>query len=374
MGAVLGTDVVVTGHSLGRNKLDHLLKSGVCVRICVCICVHVYAVCARARACARITVSPSGHWTCTGCCGARSAVFNRCRPVIPHTLFYAGAMARAEIEENYAISRRIEAEERCLDNALMVFTSTQQVRVGAGRVAARLNSAALNPPDQCCPPMSACGGQEGLHLPILTQSLPPFSYCRHLIQYNTRRKLHNICAPLRFPPPPPPPPSYHSFLLNPTPPHPTTTRPHPYPHPHGPSTPPPYPPPPPMQEIDEQWGLYDGYHPDLARILRFRRSQGRHMPLVKVIPPGLEISNLKASAGDVCVCARARARVCVSTCMYVGGGGGCRRVREWVGWAPPSDIEAFAIFISPAPALFCLGWSGGKGGLLGHRSAGCSSK
>ena len=38
----------------------------------------------------------------------------------------AGSMTRAEIEQSYAIGRRIEAEERCLDNAMMVFTSTQQ--------------------------------------------------------------------------------------------------------------------------------------------------------------------------------------------------------------------------------------------------------
>lgn len=35
-------------------------------------------------------------------------------------------MSRAEIEAGYAISRRIEAEERALDAALLVFTSTQQ--------------------------------------------------------------------------------------------------------------------------------------------------------------------------------------------------------------------------------------------------------
>ena len=35
-------------------------------------------------------------------------------------------MTRREIEDLYAIGRRIEAEERCLDNALMVFTSTRQ--------------------------------------------------------------------------------------------------------------------------------------------------------------------------------------------------------------------------------------------------------
>lgn len=62
------------------------------------------------------------------------------------------------------------------------------------------------------------------------------------------------------------------------------------------------------QEIDEQWGLYDGYSPHLARVLRFRRAYGRHMPLMKVSPPGLDFSNLKASAAgwgclSACVCA-----------------------------------------------------------------------
>lgn len=112
MCATLDSPLVVTGHSLGRNKLEHLLSSG--------------------------------------------------------------AMTRAEIEATYAISRRIEAEERCLDVAAMVYTSTQQ-------------------------------------------------------------------------------------------------------------------------EVDEQWGLYDGYQPTLARVLRFRHSYGRHMPAMKVSPPGLDFSNLKVS-------------------------------------------------------------------------------
>lgn len=112
MSSSLDVHMVMTGHSLGRNKLEHLLASG--------------------------------------------------------------AMTRTEIEEAYAISRRIEAEERCLDNALMVFTSTKQ-------------------------------------------------------------------------------------------------------------------------EVDEQWGLYDGYKPQLSRVLRFHRTLGRHMPSMKVIPPGLDFSNLKVS-------------------------------------------------------------------------------
>jgi hypothetical protein len=38
----------------------------------------------------------------------------------------AGTMSKAEIEDSYKISRRIEGEERGLDYATMVFTSTQQ--------------------------------------------------------------------------------------------------------------------------------------------------------------------------------------------------------------------------------------------------------
>ncbi|GBF97791.1 sucrose phosphate synthase [Raphidocelis subcapitata] len=64
MSFTLGSDMVLTGHSLGRNKLDHLLKSR--------------------------------------------------------------TMTRREIEATYAISRRIEGEERSLDAAALVFASTQQ--------------------------------------------------------------------------------------------------------------------------------------------------------------------------------------------------------------------------------------------------------
>ena len=37
-----------------------------------------------------------------------------------------GTISKPEIEKTYKISRRIEAEERGLDSAMMVFTSTQQ--------------------------------------------------------------------------------------------------------------------------------------------------------------------------------------------------------------------------------------------------------
>ena len=38
----------------------------------------------------------------------------------------AGTLTRQQIEETYNISTRIEAEEQCLDTAMLVFTSTQQ--------------------------------------------------------------------------------------------------------------------------------------------------------------------------------------------------------------------------------------------------------
>ncbi|KAK9809313.1 hypothetical protein WJX73_004061 [Symbiochloris irregularis] len=110
MTSTLGVDMALTGHSLGRNKLEHLLNSG--------------------------TVS------------------------------------KAEIESTYKISRRIEAEERSLEGATMVFTSTQQ-------------------------------------------------------------------------------------------------------------------------EIDEQWGLYNSFDAKIERTLRQRRRDGRHMPHMVVIPPGLDFSSLK---------------------------------------------------------------------------------
>ncbi|GBF90940.1 sucrose-phosphate synthase-like [Raphidocelis subcapitata] len=110
MSFTLGSDMVLTGHSLGRNKLDHLLKSR--------------------------------------------------------------TMSRREIEAAYAVTRRIEGEERALDAASLVFTSTQQ-------------------------------------------------------------------------------------------------------------------------EVKDQWGLYDGYNAALARILQDRPRAGRHFPVMAVIPPGLDFSNLK---------------------------------------------------------------------------------
>ena len=47
-------------------------------------------------------------------------------PVASLLSHISGTMSRKEIEASYAISRRIEGEERALDAAVMVFTSTLQ--------------------------------------------------------------------------------------------------------------------------------------------------------------------------------------------------------------------------------------------------------
>ncbi|KAH7428194.1 hypothetical protein KP509_10G080000 [Ceratopteris richardii] len=57
------------------------------------------------------------------------------------------------------------------------------------------------------------------------------------------------------------------------------------------------------QEIEEQWGLYDGFDVKLERILRLRirkglSCHGRFMPRMVVIPPGMDFSNMIPDAGD----------------------------------------------------------------------------
>ncbi|KAK9095800.1 hypothetical protein Sjap_021297 [Stephania japonica] len=52
------------------------------------------------------------------------------------------------------------------------------------------------------------------------------------------------------------------------------------------------------QEIEEQWGLYDGFDVKLERKLRVRRRRGvsclgRYMPRMVVIPPGMDFSYVK---------------------------------------------------------------------------------
>ncbi len=47
--------------------------------------------------------------------------------------------------------------------------------------------------------------------------------------------------------------------------------------------------------MNEQWGLYDGFDPKLEPVLRTMRRPGRHMPIMNVVPPGLDFTNLKVS-------------------------------------------------------------------------------
>ncbi|KAG0560445.1 hypothetical protein M758_10G176100 [Ceratodon purpureus] len=59
------------------------------------------------------------------------------------------------------------------------------------------------------------------------------------------------------------------------------------------------------QEIEEQWGLYDGFDVKLERVLRARARRGvschgRYMPRMVVIPPGMDFSNvIVQEAGDI---------------------------------------------------------------------------
>lgn len=51
------------------------------------------------------------------------------------------------------------------------------------------------------------------------------------------------------------------------------------------------------QEVEEQWGLYDGFDVKLERVLRARARRGvnchgRHMPRMAVIPPGMDFSSV----------------------------------------------------------------------------------
>ena len=45
------------------------------------------------------------------------------------------------------------------------------------------------------------------------------------------------------------------------------------------------------------WILMCRYDTKLENVLRYRRSTGRHMPFMNVIPPGLDFSSLKVSKG-----------------------------------------------------------------------------
>jgi sucrose-phosphate synthase len=56
------------------------------------------------------------------------------------------------------------------------------------------------------------------------------------------------------------------------------------------------------QEVEEQWGLYDGFDPMVERKLRVRRRRGlsclgRYMPRMVVIPPGMDFSYVDKEDG-----------------------------------------------------------------------------
>ncbi|KAG6731180.1 hypothetical protein I3842_01G116700 [Carya illinoinensis] len=58
------------------------------------------------------------------------------------------------------------------------------------------------------------------------------------------------------------------------------------------------------QEIDEQWGLYDGFDVKLEKVLRARARRGvnchgRYMPRMVVIPPGMDFSNVVVNEDDI---------------------------------------------------------------------------
>ncbi|KAI3798149.1 hypothetical protein L1987_33418 [Smallanthus sonchifolius] len=57
------------------------------------------------------------------------------------------------------------------------------------------------------------------------------------------------------------------------------------------------------QEVDEQWGLYDGFDVKLEKVLRARARQGvdchgRFMPRMAVIPPGMDFSKVIQEANE----------------------------------------------------------------------------
>ncbi|CAI5501725.1 unnamed protein product, partial [Closterium sp. Naga37s-1] len=182
----LNVPMVLTGHSLGRNKLEQLLKQG--------------------------------------------------------------RMSRAEINTQYAIDRRIEAEEFSLDAAELVVTSTRQeveeqwglydgfdVRLERVLRARQLRGVSCH--GRFMPRMAVstheCTGYRGFRIDAEEFSLD----AAELVVTSTR------------------------------------------------------------QEVEEQWGLYDGFDVRLERVLRARQLRGvschgRFMPRMVVIPPGMDFSNV----------------------------------------------------------------------------------
>lgn len=53
-----------------------------------------------------------------------------------------------------------------------------------------------------------------------------------------------------------------------------------------------------QQEINQQWGLYNGYDKKLEDVCQ-RRKGPYHVPAMRVIPPGLDFTNLGAKEGEI---------------------------------------------------------------------------
>jgi hypothetical protein len=70
-----------------------------------------------------------------------------------------------------------------------------------------------------------------------------------------------------------------------------------------------------QQEVDEQWGLYDGYRKDMADALKYRYMSGRAMPHMEVIPPGLDFSSLKVLHPFLAACCNDQCSPAKGTCV-----------------------------------------------------------
>ena len=260
MASTEDVDMVMTGHSLGRNKLEHLLASGE----------GYLSLTGLSDRGTLLWVScqsgpmPAGGANCANRFRDQYSLSDPPR---------AGTMSKAEIEQSYKISRRIEGEERGIDYATMVFTSTQQ------EVTHRLSFTRL-PLLASTPLVPFLHTLRGVESHVRTFG-PAHSFeCFWVlgpVSATSRRLLDATgwlqCETSAVDTQPP-----QSGLMGAS--RPSQAFRYELPFPSRP-------------QVVEQWGLYDGYDPKLEKVLRYRKRTGRHMPVMNVIPPGLDFSNLK---------------------------------------------------------------------------------
>ena len=131
MAHTLGVPMVLTGHSLGRNKLDSLKRQGTLSADAIEVC-HAtllrgaHGACGRPCCCAAYR---SGSVGCGAICSPVAVTCSHDATRVTSQLDSVPCTSCVRclaLQETYRISRRIEAEERALDAALMVITSTQQ--------------------------------------------------------------------------------------------------------------------------------------------------------------------------------------------------------------------------------------------------------